>query len=111
MKLGGGVVNIAELLTVTAMNRDGTGEFVVDIVPLDKHKRFVMDPKAMETMNEQITSKCRVLEARDPRTRLYIEEMVSRLITELNRVGLCQIEDVPEMEDPYKAIRQKFHSR
>lgn len=111
MKIGGGLVNIAELLTISALNRPGTGEFVVDIVPLDKEKRFIMDPKASATMNEKITEKCRTLDARDPRTKLYIEEMVSRLVTELHRVGLCDLEDVPEMEDPYKSIRQKFHSR
>jgi hypothetical protein len=102
-------VNIAELVSVTAIRMPCTGHFSVDVIPLDATKRIVFDESALKTMNDTISEKAAQFDARDPKAPKYIEEFVSRLLPEFDRLGLVMIEDIGEApSDPYKSIREKF---
>ena len=105
-------VNISEMMNITAFRIGQTGKFVVDIRCLDVSKKVVIDPKALETMNSKITEKAAQFEARDPRAKTYIEEFVSRMLPELQRVGLLEIIDIPdEPEDPYAEFKKAMKIR
>jgi hypothetical protein len=105
-------VNISELMNITAFRVGQTGKFVVDIRCLDPDKKVVIDPKALETMNNKITERAAQFEARDPKAKTYIEEFVSRMLPELHRVGLLEIVDIPDAPaDPYAEFKKamKLH--
>lgn len=102
-------VNVSEMLNVIATRIPNTANFVVDIVCLDKTQRVVIDSSALKTMNEKITEKASQFEARDPKAKKWIEEFVSRMLPELQRVGLMEIEDIPESpEDPYAEFKKSL---
>jgi hypothetical protein len=101
-------VNIAEMVTITATRAPNSAKFEVSIVPLSAHQRLVFDEKALATLNEKLTEKAAQFEARDPRAKKYIEEFVARMLPEFQRVGLLEIENIPESEDPYKEIKEKY---
>ena len=104
-------VNISEMVTVTATRMPRTAEFKVSIIPLDPRLNLVFDESALRTMEEKISQKAAQFAARDPRAQKYIEEFVSRMLPELQRTGLLEIEEASESpEDPYKSIREQ-HKR
>ena len=103
--------NISEMLNITAHRVGQTGNFVVDILCLDMTKKVVIDPKALETMNQKIGEKASQLSANDPRAKKYIEQFVSQLLPELQRVGLADIVDIPEAGDPYEELKKKYSRR
>lgn len=85
------------------------GNFAVHFEPYDRKKHVVIDEKAKETMDAKITEKAKALSARDPKTKMFIEEFAGRLLSELFRVELAVLEDVPETPtDPYAEIKKKY---
>ena len=100
-------VNIADLIKITIYQ--GKSNFDVQIDCLDPKKNIVFDEKALQTFNEQLTDRCRGMSAGDPKTQKYIEEFTYRMITELARNGLVELEDAKEQDDDhYKKMRNKY---
>lgn len=98
-------VEFKDLVTVHVTRH--AGHFHVDIVPLDPAKRFVIDEKAKETMEEELLKRTSILEARDPKAKEYMEEFTVKLCTELYKHKLCGFEDIPDSpEDPYSDLRK-----
>jgi hypothetical protein len=97
------------MVTVTAIRKPNKADFEVSIISLDPHMKIVFDESALKTMNEKISEKAAQFEARDPRAKTYIEEYVSRMLPELQRVHLLEFQEIKdEPEDPYKFIRESF---
>lgn len=91
-----------------------TGKFTVLLESVDPHKQVVIDEKASATLNEEVVKRASTFEARDPRAAKFIEEFVSRMVSELYRNGLVVLEDVQDApSDPYQAAKEQIqmHSR
>jgi hypothetical protein len=100
-------VNIADLVKIQIYQ--GRSAFDVQIECLEKGKNIVFDEKALETFNHQLTDRCKGMSIGDPKTQKYIEEFVFRMITELHRNGLVELEDMKEQDDDqYKKVRSKY---
>ncbi len=85
------------------------GNFAVSFEPYDRKQHVVIDEKAKAVMDEKITEKAKALVAKDPNTKEFIREFAGRLLSELYRVELAILEDVPESPtDPYADIRKKY---
>lgn len=83
--------------------------FRVEVQSLDESKRVIFDEAALKKMNQILTEKASQFHPNDPRVRGYLEEFVGRLITELYRNGLCDLEDLPDQpDDPYEKLRKTF---
>lgn len=103
-------VNIADLIKINIYQ--GRGNFDIQIECLDKNKNVVFDEKVLQTLNEQLTDHCKGMSAADPKTQKYIEEFTYRMIMELAKNGLVELEDIKEQdEDHYKNIRNKYLRR
>jgi hypothetical protein len=100
-------VNIADLIKINIYQ--SRSAFDVQIECLEKNKNVVFDEKALRTLNEQLTERCKGLSVGDPKTHKYIEEFVYRMISELHRNGLVELEEAQEPDsDPYKKVRSKY---
>jgi hypothetical protein len=100
-------VEMKDLVSIHVFRIAGTGQFDVQIVPHDTTKRFVIDEKAKQTMEDELTRRTAILNANDPKAKEYMEEFTMKLITELQKHKLCDIEVVPDSpEDPYSDLRK-----
>jgi hypothetical protein len=83
------------------------GHFGVAVEALEKNKNVIFDTDALKILNEQVTHRARSMNSRDPNTRGFIEEFVGRMISEMYRVGLVELEDIKDApDDPYRDLRK-----
>lgn len=103
-------VDILELVVINIFEPH-PGQIQVAVTPLDKTKKIVFDETALKKFNEIITEKCQEMDmnSKDPKTREYIKEFVSKMTGELHRNGLVEICDIGEVvNDPYQDLRKQY---
>ena len=86
--------------------------YKVFIEALDPTKKVVFDESALQILNNKVTERVQQFDnGRDPRVVNYIKEFVGRMLTELYRNGLVELEDIPEgSDDPYMEVKKQFKS-
>lgn len=101
-------VDISDLIRARIF-QTAPGVFSAEIVCLEKNKNVVIDEKALKTLNEEITERCRAYSASDPKTIKFIEEFVVKMVSALHKNGLAELEDAKVQdakEDHYKEARK-----
>jgi hypothetical protein len=105
-------VDVLDLIKINVFrpNVYQPGQLEVSLEALEKDKVVVIDEDELKRLNELLTDKCREFEdARDPKVTKYIEEFVARMCSEWHRLGLLEIEEVPEgSKDPYQDAKEMF---
>ena len=107
-------VDILDLINIRILQGTPTihgAPLYVQIEPIDRCKNIVFDTDALETLNNRVTEvvRDRQLSVRDPNSFKYVEEFVGRMVSELYRNGLVEIEEAKEgSDDPYEAVRHKY---
>ena len=81
----------------------------IEIQSIDESKRVIFDESALKVLNHRLTENVQKFDdGRDPRVRDYIEEFVGRMLTELYRNGLVELEEIPDSpDDPYADVRNR----
>lgn len=110
-------VDILELIRIHVFQGEPTREdpmpYRVMIESLDQSKKVVFDEKALSIMNDKLTERAQLFEdGRDPRVTDYIQEYVSRMVSELHRNGLVELQEIGDVkEDPYASVRKQHPTR
>jgi hypothetical protein len=87
------------------------GNFEVQLECIEPDMNVVFDGKALETFNNIITEKCSQMSAKDPKTKMYIQEFVTKAVSEFHRNGLVDIVKAPKaVDDHYKQLRKKYEN-
>lgn len=84
--------------------------YKVFIEAVDQTKKVVFDEDALKILNQKITDRVQQFDdGRDPRVVDYVKEFVGRMLTELYRNGLVELEDIPEgSDDPYAEVKKQL---
>ncbi len=107
-------VDILDLISVTVVrlppaSPQDLAPISVELIPHEEGKQVVVDETALATLNANLSEKAKQLELdpRNPQTFSYLQEFVGRMVSELYRNGLVELEDVPEgADDPYHKVRK-----
>jgi hypothetical protein len=83
----------------------------VQIEPVDSEYNVVFDEEALNVLNNKIAEFVidKQMSIGDEKTFSYIEEFVARMVSELHRNGLVELQEVGDTpDDPYKDLRNKY---
>ncbi len=97
--------NFLDLIKISVM-QPFPGQWQVQVDPIDPRKQFVIDTDAKNVLEQKVVERCREYDTFDPKVRTYIEEFVARMIEELEKRGMCLLEDAKDPHsDPYNGLR------
>lgn len=107
-------IDILDLVNVTVVRLPPKGPqdlapMSIEIIPHEENKMVIIDEKAMEVLNSKLTERSAQLQLdpRNPQTFSYLQEFVGRMISELYRNGLLELENVPDaVSDQYAKVRK-----
>lgn len=106
-------VDILDLIKVKVYKSKPTSEdpspVRVVIETIEKTKKVIFDESALDILNKKLSERVATMSYYDPKTLGYIEEFAGRMVSELYRHGLVELEDIPEASgDPYGEVKKHF---
>lgn len=104
-------VEINELIQIDVFNPVvwSPGQIEVSLQAVEKGKRVVVDPDAMETLGVVLKERAndKFESARDPKMKKDMEEFVARMCIEWHKNGMLIIEEIPDApSDPYEEAKK-----
>lgn len=101
-------VDINDLIEIN-ISRPTLDTISITLDAIEPGMKVVIDSKALETLNNKLTSKAKGLQPSDPKTIMYLEEFCAKMLTELHKHDLVILEEASDSpEDHYKKWRDEY---